>query len=132
MTNRPCAAFAAALVSAVCLPVFAQDASRDEAANEELLEESIHWDEAPKFKRARGLPPLFPMSYIHGHKSGWAVMTYTVGVDGKARNVVLESSSDSKFGKHVAAAIQVWPHFPAVKDGTRVEATVTRRFELEF
>ena len=124
-------AFGVFILAALATQVAVSAAPEEPHAASEQ-ETSPHWDTAPKFKRARGLPPLYPMSYIRENKPGWAVVTYTVGVDGKASSVLLESASDAKFGKHVAAAIRVWPHHPAQKYGVPVEATVTRKFSLEF
>lgn len=125
-------ALAAALLVGHSIPACAEQATPDAPPETEVKETSPDWDVAPKFKRARGLPPLFPMSYIRSRKSGWATVKYTVGVDGKANNVVLEAASDPAFGNHVAAAIKIWPHFPATKSGVPVEATVTRTFSLEM
>lgn len=118
---------AAFLISASVPAVTARPVSPDVE-----VESSPYWDTAPKFKPARALPPLYPRSYIREHKPGWAVVTYTVGIDGRAKNVVLESTSDETFGRHIAAAIRIWPHVPAMKDGVPVEGTVTRKFSLEF
>jgi len=122
--------FATLLFASISLPAIAVENSPTQGVEPAAVEQSDLWDVAPKFKR--GTVPLYPLSFIHGDKNNFAVITYTVTVDGKAKDVILVSTSNPKFGGHIAAAIKRWSHYPATKDGNPVEATVTRRFSLEF
>ena len=118
------------LLASAPISAIAVEASAAESIEPATVEQSDLWDVAPKFKR--GTVPLYPMSFVHGNKNGSAVITYTVTMDGKAKDVILVGTSDPKFGGHIAAAIKRWSHYPATKDGNPVETTVTREFSLEF
>jgi TonB family protein len=77
-----------------------------------------YYDTPPKF--ISGSTPHWPMSQWHSGNSGFAVVAFTVGLDGKAHDIRVVEASYPYFGSHTIIAIRNWKFEPARKNGQPV------------
>ncbi len=77
-----------------------------------------YYDTPPKF--ISGNAPSWPMSQWHSGNSGFAVVAFTVGLDGKAHDIRVVQASYPYFGSHTIIAVRNWKFEPARKNGQPV------------
>jgi len=73
------------------------------------------------------IEPLYPDLLRQSNVSGFVELEWEIGVDGKARNVNVMSSSRSEFELPAKEAVQRWRFRPAQKDGRPVPAKVRQK-----
>jgi len=79
---------------------------------------SRNYDTPPKF--ISGNSPSWPMSQWRSGNSGFAVVAFTVGLDGKTHDMRVVQASYPYFGSHVIIAVRNWTFEPARKNGQPV------------
>jgi protein TonB len=79
-----------------------------------------------------GSSPVYPLSILLKHKAdGYALIQFTVGVDGRTHDVVALESSHKAFADHAIIAIRNWQFEPAKKDGVPVSVSAIQRMNFE-
>jgi protein TonB len=126
-----------ALVGSPALAEPPQDQAAQTARhNTELGEAPASQGDRPGFdtppKRLSGKAPLFPVSHLMNGTKGKVVVSFTVGVDGKASEFKIIESTDPKFSDHVVIALREWRFRPAKKDGVDVPARIRQSFSFGF
>ena len=89
---------------------------------------SEEWDTPPKL--IEGKAPVYPISLVLSRREGSSVIVYTVGIDGKARDFEVESTTDQKYANHAIIALKAWRFEPATKGGVPVEARLRQKFSF--
>lgn len=79
-----------------------------------------------------GEAPIYPVSRIYAEENGQAVVEYTIGIDGKTKDVHAISATYKYFGAHAVIAVRKWRFTPAMKNGQPVELTVQETFKFEI
>lgn len=83
---------------------------------------SEEYDVGPRF--LNGSAAIYPFTEALNGQPGAVLLRFTIGVDGKTRDIKVLSSSKPVFGGHAALAVKSWVFAPAQKNGQPVEATV--------
>lgn len=79
----------------------------------------------------RQVPPVFPTQAARKRQQGWVELEFTVGVDGKVKNVsVVRSQPARVFDREAIRAMQQWTFEPALQGGQPVETRKRRRIEF--
>ena len=68
-------------------------------------------------KLIRGTAPIYPISQLQQHKSGGAVISFTIDEQGKTRGFRVISTNYPYFASHAILAVQRWQFEPARKNG---------------
>ena len=84
------------------------------------------YDEPPRM--LSGKAPIYPIGKMLSGQGGSAVIAYTVGVDGKPRDVAVISTDNKSYSNHAVIALREWTFAPAKKDGVPVDARVEQTF----
>jgi protein TonB len=84
--------------------------------------DSTQFDVGPR--RLSGDAPIYPFSASMANQPGVAVVRFTIGEDGKTRDIIVVRASAPYFGAHTAYAIKHWVFEPARKNGRPVAVTV--------
>lgn len=81
----------------------------------------MHWEHPLPFdtppKLIRGAAPIYPISQLQQHKSGRAVISFTIDEQGKTRGFRVISTDYPYFASHAILAVQWWQFEPARKNG---------------
>ena len=73
--------------------------------------------------------PVYPIRQWQLGNSGEALVEFTIGEDGKARDFRIVSTSYKSFGDHAILAIKLWQWEPARKQGLPVPVRVRVPFK---
>lgn len=76
-------------------------------------------------------PVVYPPELGASMASGEVVLVFTVGIDGKASNFVVESSPDPRFSEQAIAALKQYVFRPATEGGKPVESKARMPFSFE-
>ena len=79
---------------------------------------SAHYDTPPTLITGKAL--LCPISQARSGSSGYAIVSFTVGVDGKSHDIQILKASYPYFGSHTVLAVRDWKFEPARKNGKPV------------
>jgi TonB family protein len=63
---------------------------------------------------------LYPISQARSGSSGYAIVSFTVDVDGKTQDIQVMKASYPYFGSHTVLAVREWKFEPARKNGKPV------------
>ncbi|MDQ2070860.1 energy transducer TonB [Natronospira bacteriovora] len=75
--------------------------------------------------------PRYPGQAYRNRIEGFAIVEFTVGTDGKTRNVrVLESSPGTVFDNSAQRAVERWEFQPRIVNGRAVETTLTETIDF--
>jgi TonB family protein len=88
----------------------------------------VFFDTPPKLIRSGG--PIYPIRQWQLGNSGEAVVEFTIGEDGKARNFRIVSTNDKSFANHAILAIEQWQWATARKRGHPVPVRVRVPFKF--
>jgi len=75
-------------------------------------------------------PPVYPWEMRRARREGYAVMTYTIDVEGRTSEIAVESASHEAFGQAATEAVRQWRYRPARRGGEAVACLV--RIEVPF
>ena len=89
---------------------------------------SNRFDVAPR--RISGTAAIYPFTAAMKNDCGSAQVEFTIGEDGKTRDIKVIKSSTPYFGGHSAFAVKDWLFEPARKDGKPVAVTVRQDFSF--
>lgn len=64
--------------------------------------------------------PLYPAELKAAHKSGDALISFIIDIDGSVKNPTIEKASEPAFGEAALAAVSAWTFKPGYKNGTPV------------
>jgi len=79
----------------------------------------------------RQVPPEFPTQAARKRQQGWVELEFTVGTDGKVKNVAVVKSQPARvFDREAIRAMQQWTFEPALQNGQPVETRKRRRIEF--
>jgi protein TonB len=76
--------------------------------------------------------PIYPDSALKNNIEGKVVLKARVGKDGRVKNVILLSSSDSIFNEAAIKAMKKWIFEPAISYGKSIEVWVTVPFNFKL
>ena len=79
-------------------------------------------------KLLHGSVPDYPISMLRLHKAGKCVIAYSVGADGKTKDIEVLETSDPRLAAHTAGAISDWVFTPGTQDGKPVEMRLQQFF----
>jgi len=105
-----------------------QHANREMAQGSVVGQASPEWD-APA-RLVGGMAPVYPIGQLLNGKTGHAEVAFTVGEDGRTRDISVTKADREVFGRHLAAAVKGWRFEPATKDGKPVASRLS--FGLDF
>lgn len=91
-----------------------------------LQMKSNEFDTAPRL--VSGNAAIYPFSASMKNDCGEALVEFTIGEDGKTRDIKVIESSAPYFGGHSAHAVKGWVFEPARRNGKPVAATVRQSF----
>ena len=75
----------------------------------------------------------YPVQALRKNQSGWVEMEFTVGVDGKVRDVaVIKAMPPRVFEREAMRAMQQSTFEPARKDGKVVESRASQKIEFKL
>jgi TonB family protein len=76
--------------------------------------------------------PLYPAELKAARKTGEAVISFVVDVDGSVKNLRVEKATEPAFGEAALAAVAAWEFEPGSKNGTPVacQLSLPLRFAL--
>lgn len=74
--------------------------------------------------KAPAYPRYMATQYVRGH----AVITFTITAEGTTRDLVVESASNSNFGKEALKAVERWQFEPARLKGEPIELQLSQPF----
>jgi periplasmic protein TonB len=80
--------------------------------------QSKEYDQPPIL--TSGDMPIYPISKALSGKSGAAVIAFTIGEDGKTRDLSVKDTSGEVYSRHAMIAIREWRFQPALKNGAPV------------
>jgi TonB family protein len=88
----------------------------------------FRWPKSPQYdippKLISGHAPAYPMSQWRASKSGYAIVAFTIGRDGRTSDVYVLQASYPYFGSHTVIAVRDWKFEPAQKNGQPVVVQV--------
>jgi TonB family protein len=86
---------------------------------------------ASGLKIATYVAPEFPQRASERNITGWVDVEFTVGTDGRTRNVVVtDASHDTMFRREATAAVEKWQFEPRVFMGRAIEQTSFTRIRF--
>ncbi len=96
---------------------------------------ALHWPKAsydtpPKL--ISGNAPLYPISQARFGNSGFAVVAFTVGQDGRTHDILVVRATYSYFGSHTILAVRDWKFEPARKNGQPVPMRVNLTMPFKY
>ncbi|MBO0694641.1 MAG: energy transducer TonB [Verrucomicrobia bacterium] len=83
---------------------------------------SAKYDTPPKL--ISGNAPLYPISQSRSGNSGFAIVAFTVGLDGKTHDIRVVRASYPYFGSHTVLAVRDWRFEPGRKNGKPVPVKI--------
>jgi TonB family protein len=105
----------------ILLPACQNQISSGVRAQEPLRASQLHWEHSPRVdtppKLIRGAAPIYPITQLQQHKSGAAVISFTIDEQGKTRDFKVISTDYPYFASHAILAVQQWQFEPARKNG---------------
>ena len=79
----------------------------------------------------RAVQPEYPTAAARKRTEGWVELQFTVGTDGRVKNVSVARAQPARvFDREAIRAMQQWTFRPAVRNGAPVETT--RRQRMQF
>ena len=79
----------------------------------------------------RQVPPEFPTQAARKRQQGWVELEFTIGTDGKVKNVAVVKSQPARvFDREAIRAMQQWTFEPALQNGQPIETRKRRRMEF--
>lgn len=79
----------------------------------------------------QGVSPTYPPSALRSHQSGWVMLSFSIGPDGRTDDIrVVDAQPRHVFDRAATDAIHRYRFKPAMKDGVAVSAT--RQLKIEF
>ncbi|GAB2556058.1 energy transducer TonB [Rhodanobacter koreensis] len=79
----------------------------------------------------KGADPTYPPSALRSHQSGWVMLSFSIGPDGRTDDIrVVDSQPRHVFDRAATDAVHRYRFKPAMKDGVAVSAT--RQLKIEF
>jgi TonB family protein len=112
----------------VTLAILSQVAELLAGGGQPLPNSALHWPKSSKYdtppKLVSGNYPVYPISQLRFNKSGFAVVAFTVGRDGRTYDIHVLRASYPYFGSHTVLAVRDWKFEPARKNGQPVAATI--------
>lgn len=118
----------AALVSACAPNDAAQRPNRWMEPGSIVGPASDQWDTPARL--LRGKSPIYPITQVLNGKMSRAEVAFTVGIDGRTRDVRVVQADREVFGRHLAIAVRDWQFEPAERNGIPVVSTM--RFQMDF
>jgi len=91
--------------------------------------ESGDFDTPPKF--ISGDAPVYPISRLQRHASGYAQITCVIDETGRARDFKVIKTDYPYFASHAILAVQKWRFQPAMKHGHPVPYTIRIPFDYK-
>ena len=86
---------------------------------------------ASALKISTYVAPEFPQRASERNMTGWVDVEFTVGTDGKTRNIVVtDASHDTMFRREAMAAVEKWQFEPRVFMGRAIEQTSYTRIRF--
>jgi TonB family protein len=86
---------------------------------------------ASALKIATYVAPVYPQRAHERNLEGWVDIEFTVGIDGKTRNVIVtEASHETLFRREATAAVEGWHFEPRVFLGRTIEQTSYTRIRF--
>lgn len=86
------------------------------------------YDRPPRL--IEGQAPVYPFSASQANRPGFAKVSFTVGEDGRARDIKIIEASEPYFGGHTAYAIKSWRFEPARKNGQPVAVRIVQKYSF--
>lgn len=90
--------------------------------------ESDQWDTPARF--LRGKSPIYPINQALNGKASRAEVEFTIGIDGRTKDIRIVQADREVFGRHLAAAVRDWQFEPAERNG--IPVTSAMRFTMNF
>lgn len=84
---------------------------------------SDQWDVPARL--ARGRSPVYPIGQLLEGRSSRAEVTFSVGIDGRTKDIRVVQADREAFGRHLAIAARDWQFEPAQHNGIPVVSTMT-------
>lgn len=84
---------------------------------------SEQWDVPARL--ARGRSPVYPIGQLLEGRSSRAEVGFTVGIDGRTKDIRVVQADREVFGRHLAIAVRDWQFEPAQRNGIPVVSTMT-------
>ena len=79
----------------------------------------------------QGASPAYPPTALRSHQSGWVMLSFSIGPDGRTDDIrVVDSQPRHVFDRAATDAIHRYRFKPAMKDGVAV--STTRQLKVEF
>ncbi|MGH8156516.1 MAG: energy transducer TonB [Rhodanobacter sp.] len=79
----------------------------------------------------QGANPTYPSSALRSHQSGWVMLSFSIGPDGRTDDIrVVDSQPRHVFDRAATDAVHRYRFKPAMKDGVAV--STTRQLKVEF
>ena len=86
------------------------------------------YDAPPRLIEGRA--PVYPFSASMANRPGSAKVAFTIGEDGRTRDIQVVEASEPYFGGHTANAIKDWRFEPAHKDGRPVSVRIVQKYSF--
>ncbi len=81
----------------------------------------------------RQVPPEYPTQAARKRQTGWVELEFTVGADGKVKDVaVVRAQPPRVFDREAIRAVQQWTFEPALSNGEAIESKARRRLEFQL
>jgi protein TonB len=81
----------------------------------------------------RQVPPEYPTQAARKRQTGWVELEFTVGADGKVKDVsVVRAQPPRVFDREAVRAVQQWTFEPALSNGQAIESKGRRRLEFQL
>lgn len=71
-----------------------------------------------------GKAPVYPIREGLAQRTGSVTLSFTIGEDGRTRDIAVTGGSGEPFASHAILAVRDWVYAPAMKDGKPVAVTV--------
>ena len=79
----------------------------------------------------KGAEPAYPPTALRSHQSGWVILSFSIGPDGRTDDIrVVDSQPRHVFDRAASDAIHRYRFKPAMKDGVAV--STTQQLKIEF
>jgi protein TonB len=106
------------------LAILSQVAELLAGAVHPLPNSALQWPKSSKYdtppKLVSGNYPVFPISHSRFGRSGFAVVAFSIGQNGKTYDIEVLKASYPYFGSHTVLAVRDWKFEPARKNGKPV------------
>ena len=81
----------------------------------------------------RSVQPGYPPDAVRKRQEGWVELEFTVGADGRVKNVSVARAQPTRvFDREAIRAMQQWTFRPALNDGQPVETRRKQRMEFKL